>query len=223
MSRAGHQKRAYESPVRQEQAALTRRRILEAADELFAAEGYVQTTVNRIAQRAGVARDTVFAVFGSKGRVLTALLDMHLVHGADVTNELDLPEAKAIRDESDPRKQITLYVRFLTEALDRIGGVYAIMRSAAAVDDEMSSIYAEMQIYRARNVNKIVGWIAKNGRLRVTKKRAGEITWALASPDLAFMLREQQGWSTEEYAEWLEDMLMYALLLPARTKHREAR
>lgn len=221
MSRAG-QKRAYDSSVRQEQAALTRRRILEAADELFAAEGYVQTTVNRIAQRAGVARDTVFAVFGSKGRVLTALLDMHLVHGADVTSELDLPEAKAIRDESDPRKQITLYVRFLIEALDRIGRVYAIMRSAAAVDDEMSSIYAEMQIYRARNLNKIVGWIAKNRRLRVTKKRAGEIMWALTSSDLASMLREQQGWSTEEYAEWLEDMLTYALLLPARTKHREA-
>ena len=221
MSRAG-QKRAYDSSVRQEQAALTRRRILEAADELFAAEGYVKTTVNRIAQRAGVARDTVFAVFGSKGRVLTALLDMHLVHGADVTSELELPEAKAIRDESDPRKQITLYVRFLIEALDRIGRVYAIMRSAAAVDDEMSSIYAEMQIYRARNLNKIVGWIAKNGRLRVTKKRAGEIMWALASPDLASMLREQQGWSTEEYAEWLEDMLTYALLPPARTKHREA-
>ncbi len=219
MSRAP-KKRAYASTVRQEQAALTRRRILEAADELFAADGYARTTINRIAERAGVASDTVYAVFGSKGRVLTALLDMHLVHGADVTNELELPEAKAIRDEPDQRRQIALYVRFLIDALDRIGRVYGIMRSAASVDDEMSSIYAEMQMYRARNLDKIAGWIAKNGPLRVSKKRAGEIMWALASPYVASMLREQQGWSSEEYAEWLEDMLAYALLPPDGTKQR---
>lgn len=215
MSRPG-QKRPYASNVRQEQAALTRRRILEAADELFAADGYARTTISRIAQRAGVASDTVYAVFGSKGRVLTALLDMHLVNAADVTNELELPEAKAIRQESDQRRQIALYVRFLLAALDRIGRVYVIMRSAAAVDDEMSSIHAEMQMYRARNLDKVVGWIGKNGRLRVTRKRAAEIIWALASPDLALMLREQQGWSRDEYADWLEDMLAYALLPQAR-------
>lgn len=214
MSRAA-KKRPYASKLRREQAALTRRRILEAADDLFGADGYVRTTINEIAQRAGVASDTVYAVFGSKGRVLTALLDMHLVHGADVSNELDLPEAKAIRDESDQRSQIALYVRFLIDALDRIGRVYAIMRSAATVDDEMSSIYSEMQMYRARNLDKIVGWIAKNGRLRVTRKRAGEIMWALASPDLASMLRDQRGWSSEEYAQWLEDLLAHALLPPA--------
>lgn len=213
-------KRAYASTVREEQAALTRKRILEAADELFAADGYVRTTINRIAERAGVASDTVYAVFGSKGRVLTALLDMHLVHGADVSNELDLLEAKAIRDESDQRSQIALYVRFLIDALDRIGRVYATMRSAAAVDDEMSSIYAEMQMYRARNLDRILGWIAKNGRLRVTRKRAGEIMWALASPDLASMLREEQGWSSEHYAEWLEDMLAHALLPPASRRSK---
>lgn len=219
MSR-GAKKRTYASTVRQQQAALTRRRILDAADELFGADGYLRTTVNRIAERAGVANDTVYAVFGSKGRVLTALLDMHLVHGEDVTNELELAEAKAIRDERDQRRQIALYVRFLIDALDRIGRVYAIMRSAAAADDEMSSIYVEMQEYRARNLDTIVGWIARNGRLRVTKKRAGEIMWALAGPDLAGMLREQRGWSSEEYAEWLEDMLAHALLAPTGTQRR---
>src|SRR5918992_2848973 len=147
MSRTA-KKRAYASTVRKEQAALTRKRILEAADALFAADGYVRTTINRIAERAGVAQDTVYAVFGSKGRVLTALLDMHLVHGADVTNELDLPEARAIRDEPDQRRQIALYVRFLIAAIDRISRVYSTMRSAATVDEEMLSIYTEMQMYR---------------------------------------------------------------------------
>jgi AcrR family transcriptional regulator len=206
MSRAAG-KRSYESVVRREHAALTRRRILEAADELFGANGYVRTTIARIAEQAGVATDTVYATFGSKGRVLTALLDMHLVHGADVQNELELPEARAIRDEPDQRSQIRLFVRFFIEGVERIAHVYAIMRSAAEVDAEVSSIFLEMQTYRARNVDRIAGWIAKNGRLRVSKKRAGEIIWALASPELISMLREQQRWSREEYAKWLGNYL----------------
>jgi len=219
MSRAAR-KRPYRSIVRREHAAQTRKRILEAADELFGVDGYIRTTIVRIAQRAGVATDTVYAAFGSKGRVLTALLDMHLVHGADVANELELPEAKAIRDEPDQRSQIRLYVRFHTDAVARIARVYAIMRSAAEVDPEMSSIFVEMQSYRARNVDRIAVWIAKNGALRVPKKRAGQIIWALASPELASMLREQQRWSTQEYAEWLEEMLAFALLPTPRTQRR---
>ncbi len=205
-------KRSYASPIRREQAALTRRRILDAADELFAGDGYARTTVNAIAKRAGVASETVYNVFSSKARVLTALLDMHLVHGTDVTNELDLPEAKAVRDAPDQRRQVTLYVRFLIGALDRISHVYTIMRSAAASDPEIAAIFEEMQSYRARNVERIVGWIAKKGRLRTTKKRATEILWALASPDLASMLRDERGWSTADYAEWLEDAVAHALL-----------
>ncbi|MGE0796247.1 MAG: TetR family transcriptional regulator, partial [Acidimicrobiia bacterium] len=48
-------KRSYSSPVRQEQAALTRRRILDAAGELFAARGYARSTVKAVAERANVA------------------------------------------------------------------------------------------------------------------------------------------------------------------------
>jgi AcrR family transcriptional regulator len=51
--------------VRDEQAARTRVRILDAASELFLDRGYGRTTMKDIADRAGVARDTVHAVFGS--------------------------------------------------------------------------------------------------------------------------------------------------------------
>ena len=214
-------KRPYISPVRHEQAALTRRRILEAADELFAADGYARTTVKLIAERAHVASDTLYAVFGSKSRVLTALIDLRLTDSTEITSELELPEAIAIRDETDQREQIALYVRFAIHGLERVGRVYAIMRSAAAVDIEMSSILVEMQSYRAQNAKTIAGWIAKNGRLRVKKERAGEIMWALTSHELAGMLREEQGWLTEEYSAWLEDTLANALLaLPKRTGHK---
>ncbi len=98
---------------------------------------------------------------------------------------------------------------------DRVGPVYAIMRSAAAVDSEMSSLYVEMQGYRARNAKVIAGWIAKRGKLRVSTERASHIMWAVASPELASMLIDQQGWSKAEYSEWLEGTLATSLLIAA--------
>ena len=61
-------KRSYSSAVREENAAQTRVRILEAAGDLFASNGYAGTTIREIADRANVAVDTVYAVFGNKAR-----------------------------------------------------------------------------------------------------------------------------------------------------------
>lgn len=49
--------------------------IAEAACELFLERGYVQTTVDDIARRAGVARSSFFNYFASKSAVLWAGLD----------------------------------------------------------------------------------------------------------------------------------------------------
>jgi AcrR family transcriptional regulator len=50
-----------------------RRRILDAALELFAEQGFDQTTVQAIAEKAGVAIGTVYLYFRSKEHVLHAL------------------------------------------------------------------------------------------------------------------------------------------------------
>jgi len=50
MSRSVKPRRRYESPRRREQAAATRQAILEAAEVLFAKQGYVGTSVAEIAE-----------------------------------------------------------------------------------------------------------------------------------------------------------------------------
>ncbi len=56
-------------------AEVTRRRIVAAARVLFARDGYGATTLRGIATEAGVAVQTVYAVYGSKAGTLAALLD----------------------------------------------------------------------------------------------------------------------------------------------------
>jgi len=80
--------RRYESPRRREQAAATRRQILEAAQRLFEGQGYAATTMAAIAAEAGVALKTVYVAFETKSGLLRAL--WHLLLRGD---EEDAPVA----------------------------------------------------------------------------------------------------------------------------------
>lgn len=66
-------RRAYRSPLREEQARRTRLAVITAARELFLADGYAATTMQAVA--AGVATDTVYHVFTTKRGLLAGVID----------------------------------------------------------------------------------------------------------------------------------------------------
>ena len=136
--------RKYSSVVRDEQAARTRARILDAAAELFLERGYGRTTMKNIADQAGVARDTVHAVFGSKARVLTALIDVRLVPDDTVANITHRPDARAIKDEVDQRQQIRMFAEFIASVSTGLRPVFEILRTASAVEPEMAKVFEEI-------------------------------------------------------------------------------
>ena len=68
--------RPYQLGKREESVSRSRRRILDAARDLLrAAEAYPGFTVDAVAQRADVARATVYYQFGSKTALLEAVCD----------------------------------------------------------------------------------------------------------------------------------------------------
>jgi AcrR family transcriptional regulator len=204
-------KRSYDSSLRREQAAATRSRILDAAAELFTSAGYGNTTMRAIAESAGVAVDTVYATFGTKARVLTAMIDAKLAPAGDAS-VLETTGALAVRDEPDQRRQLALFARDIAAISARVRPVFEILRTAPAVDPDLAPIAAEMEGHRARNMHQVATWLAANGALRVPVERAGEIIWVLASPDVARLFCDIRGWTDDEYAAWLEDALVRALL-----------
>lgn len=56
-------------------ASLTRQQIIEAADELFYSEGLAAVSMDRIAERAGVTKKTLYYHFRSKDDLMGAYLD----------------------------------------------------------------------------------------------------------------------------------------------------
>src|SRR3954467_7608421 len=96
-------KRAYNSPLRAEQAQRTRTTVLDAAARCFLAEGYAATTMKDVAAAAGVSVQTVFGQ-GSKAALLLACVDRAVVGD----------------DEDGPLAQREMVTRLL-EAPDRAG------------------------------------------------------------------------------------------------------
>lgn len=203
--------RRYESTVRREQAAVTRGRILDAARALFERDGYGATSIAKIAEQAGVAPDTIYKTFGAKARVLTALIDRELAPSGEA-NVRDRPEALAIRDEPDQRRQIHLFAHDMAKLLGRVGPVFEILRTASGSEPATADTLAEMNHHRLDNMRGVVGWIAARGPLRMEPDRAAETVWALTSPDVGRLLFDGRSWSTKRYAAWLEDVLVRTLL-----------
>src|ERR1700757_4096441 len=71
----GARARRYRSLRREQQARATRARIVAAAARRFLARGYAGTTMRAVAADAGVALPTVELVFGTKARLLKAVID----------------------------------------------------------------------------------------------------------------------------------------------------
>jgi AcrR family transcriptional regulator len=204
-------RRAYNSALRAEQATRTRGRIVDAASELFVSSGYTRTTVKGIAARARVAPDTVYAIFGSKVRILTAVLDMRLAPGGE-ESIMDTPQPLAVRDEPDQRRQLHMFTRDMAEISARIRPIFEVLRTVAGVEPEIGAVFAEMEGHRLAHMKQVAVWLARRGDLTTSTDRAGEIIWALASPDVGRMLCDVQGWSQAEHAAWLESSLISALL-----------
>ena len=71
--------RTYHSATRADGARRTRRRLVEAARELFVARGYAGTTIDAVAEAAGVSIRTVFLSVGSKAELLKTGWDWGVV------------------------------------------------------------------------------------------------------------------------------------------------
>jgi AcrR family transcriptional regulator len=205
-------KRAYSSPARAEQARQTRVRIVEAAGALFESNGYGLTTIKQIADAAGVAVDTVYATYGTKAKVLTALVDSRLAPAGE-SNVMDRPEAIAIADVKDQREQVRLFAKDFAAVVTRVAPFYEILRTASAVEPDMTATLAEMDGYRFQNLRRALGWISANGPLRMDLDRATEFVWAIANPDVARMLRTGRGYNEADFAAFLDDVIA-RLLLP---------
>jgi AcrR family transcriptional regulator len=214
--------RRYESPRRREQAAATRRQILEAAQRLFERQGYAATTMAAIAAEAGVALKTVYVAFETKSGLLRAL--WHLLLRGD---EEDAPVAdrrwyQEVLEEPDPDRLLRLTARNSRAVKERAGALMGVIRSAASTDADIAALWARIQADFHDNQRGIVKALHTRKALRpgLGVARAADVLWTLNHPDLWLLLVGERGWTPAEWERWFTDVARSQLLVRASTPRR---
>jgi AcrR family transcriptional regulator len=222
MKRDRSVKRAYRSPVRQAQAEQTRRQIVAAASELFAERGYVATTIDEIAVRAGVSRATVFNAIGAKRELLIRAYQV-AVRG----NEPDIPlgqqeRSRRILAETDPYLLLLGYAAVAAEIGPRIAPLYQAVRAAAHADAEAAELWQRLSGERRYGAGRVVRALTKLGPLRtgLNTRTATDLLWVLNDPALYHLLVVERGWPIRRFRNWLTDTMQTQLLPspPQRTR-----
>jgi len=214
MSETVNPSRRYESAVRTEQAAATRRRVAAAARGLFEGQGYAATTVAAIAKEAGVASKTVFLAFGSKSGVLRAVWDIVLKGDDAPAPVADRPWYAEVLDEPDPREQLRRNARNAREVKERIAPVLEVIRNGAPVDADVAELWELINTDFHANQRVIVESLAKKKALKkgLGVPRATDILWTLNHPDTWFLLVGRCGWTPAQFEAWFTDTCCAQLL-----------
>jgi AcrR family transcriptional regulator len=206
--------RAYNSPRRREQAAATRRMILEAAQRLFERQGYATTTMAAVAAEAGVALKTVYVAFDTKSGLLRALWHL-LLRGDEVDAPVkERPWYREVLEEPDPERQLRMNARNSRAVKTRAGALMGVIRSAAPTDPDIAALWSRIQTDFYEVQRPIVEVLNAKKALRpgLDVTRATDILWTLNHPDLWQLLVGERGWTPEQYEQWFGDTSCSQLL-----------
>jgi len=183
--------------LRQEHAQLTRERIADAARRLFAHKGYAATTLAEVANAAGVAVQTVYAVYGSKAGILDALREAVMAQ----------PEAghfyREAMNASAPALRVELFARSIRWRWESSADVTAIFRDAGTADPRIRDGLAATLEQRRRGIRALAERLETDLKPGVSVAVAAAILDALTLAEVYAELTEVQGWTPDTYEKWL--------------------
>lgn len=206
MSKNG--KRQYASELRSRSADATKVRVLNAAKELFASHGIDGVTIARIAERAGVAVATVYALYKSKEGILRALMRTALF-GSQFQNAL----AK-LEGVTDPVKLIALSAHVARAIYENESIELGLIRGASAFSPALRKMEQEFETMRFEMQERRIDllFIQSKQRSGLQLNEARRVLWMYTSRDVYRMLVIEGGWTPERYQQWLSDTLVQALV-----------
>lgn len=200
-------KRSYSSVKREAQAQETRRSILDAAHALFIANGYSATTIQAIAEGAGVAVQTVYAAFGSKRELLRQLIERTITGDDDPTSITERAGAREVASEPDPDRRAMLDARLSRTIVQRVAPIVRVANEAAASDPELAATMQAVKAARQEEMLASARILAGPDGLRVDDGEAAATLYVLYSPQVADMLMSDHDWPPERYEKWLARMI----------------
>ena len=207
MSTVNHEPPARRPTLREERAAVTRRRILDAARGRFFQDGYAATTLKAIAAEAGVAVQTVYAVFGSKAAILAELRAL----------VVNLPEAdaegRAAMTEPTPARRLARFAHSIRTRWELAGDIVRVHQDASRVDPSLRPGIAVAEARRHAGIAAFVRGIEADLGAGIDVERSIGVVNALTLYAVYDELISVQGWTPDAYEAWLADSLVAGVVV----------
>jgi len=189
--------RRYEQRLRAETAEQTRRRVLDAVAALLRAAPAEPLSVERAARAAGVARSTVYSIFGSRAGLFDAL-------AADLLERSGYDRLLQAVAHSDAREHLRGGFRAGTHMLATDLELRRVLVSMARLDPDAASVRRGEE-ERARGVSRLARRLAAQDVLApgVSVGQAADTLWLLTSFDSFDQLHTGRGLAVKEVADLL--------------------
>jgi AcrR family transcriptional regulator len=194
-------RRPYNSPTREAQADATKRAILKAARSVFSESGYAVATIEAVALAARVSVPTVYAVFGSKPGLLSALV-------ADAGSDSGIRRLVGrAMSEREPRRRMAAIAKVVRTIMQEEGSLLKVLRDAGTGRPELEAARRQGHLQQREALTGALRLLTETGSLRagITFEEAVATLCELASPESYSLLVDEFGWAAARWERWLTD------------------
>lgn len=191
---------------RQERTAQTRGRMLNAAYDLFCEQGFRATTMDSIAERAGVAVQTLYFTFHTKDALLQEVHD-HTVLGDDPTPPPQQAWHVAAMTEPDGRRALAQIIEGVMAIQARVAPMVPVFQAVSA--DAAGRVFRRGEELRRKGYEQLTDALATKTPLRagLTRAKASDLLFVVLGPELYRSLVLECGWSQADWQAWATNTL----------------
>jgi|SRR5260221_7305768 AcrR family transcriptional regulator len=193
-------KRTYQQRLRAQSAEATRQRIIEAARSYLTATPLLAVSLERIAHQAGVARRTIYQIFGSRLGLFEALEQDLLRRGGFVEIQ------DAFNKNTDARQILEQMLPAAVRLMEREKTIFRALYQQALIDPEAASLTRHLDEGRIGGMRYLAQLLEEQGYVRpdLTQAEAGDILALLTDFATFDQLRTRVGLSPEEVVRRLQ-------------------
>lgn len=174
---------------------------------MFLERGFAGATMRVIAGRAGVSVPTVELLFGTKGRLLKAAIDIAIAGDDEPVPVLDRTWAETAVKADTTQEFLGIAAGVLGPAQQRSAGLVLAVFEAASTDTELAELAGQMTAQRATTAGWIVDQLTRKAPLRtnLSRQEAIDTVWILMDPAVFDRLTRQRRWTPQHYQRWFAD------------------
>ncbi len=188
--------------------------MIESAAQLFIADGYAATTVEQVASEAGVAVQTVYYTFGTKGQLLSEAVEFTAAGTHDPAPVSERGWMAEALGASSSARALAIAVDHGSDIYNRAAPLWPTVNAAAATDLAVARYWEGVSKGRREGMRRLVAHLSDLGALagELDVDAGTDIMFAINSHATFQALVVEAGWTLSTFKRWLYSVLAQQLL-----------